>query len=266
MTFPNRTPVARTAPAAPSPVPLERLESRLLMAVTVELTNNDKLKFTAPDGDAGGDVVEVVPFNGKTDFQVYVNNVLVAIRPKADEPFQARIKRLQRIIADMGAGDDEVYIGFRKGETPPDHNHMTVRCTLVGDEGNDILMSGPQDDLVIGGAGDDILSGGKGRDLIFGASGNDTINGDNGRDNLIGQDGNDMINGGVQQDALYGMAGADNLIGGQDDDFLNPAPGPGDTHDHNDRPDAGETQNVDGYVSKLINLAVPDRFRDAARS
>jgi Ca2+-binding RTX toxin-like protein len=253
---------------SPRPVvSLESLESRVLMAVTVELTNNDKLKITAPQGDAGGDVVEVVPLNGgRTEFQVFVNGTPAVLRPRADKPLQARIRRVRRIIADLGGGDDELYVGFLKGTGPPQRNRITVRCTLVGGDGNDTILSGPKDDLIIGGAGDDVLSGGKGRDLVFGASGNDTIRGDNGRDNLIGQDGNDVIDGGVQQDALYGMAGSDNLVGGQDDDFLNPGPGPGDTHDHNDRPDDGETGNVDGYVARLITLAVPQRFRLAAKS
>src|SRR5213078_3347391 len=144
MTPLTRPSVARRGSAAASAVPLERLESRVLMAVTVQLTDSDKLKFTAPEGDTGGDVVEVVPFNGKKDFQVFVNDALIVLRPKADNPLQAGIKRLVRIIADMGGGDDEVYVGFRKGSPPPEKNHMTVRCTLDGGDGNDTLMSGPQ--------------------------------------------------------------------------------------------------------------------------
>jgi len=236
------------------------------MAVVVTVTKKDKLTITAPPGDTAGDVVEVLPTNGVRDIEVFVNNVPAVLRPNADQPFTVTKSRIKRIVADMGAGDDEVYIGARKGTPRPFKNQLTTKSTLVGGDGNDILQRGPQADLIIGAAGDDILYGDRGKDLIFGGSGNDQIFAENGRDNVVGQDGNDFLHGGGAQDAVYGMAGADAVFGDEDLDFVNAGGDPGDTHDRNERPTGGETKDVNEYVRKLILLAVPDEFQADARA
>lgn len=246
-------------------VSVEQLESRLLMDVTVSLSRRGRLNIIAPPGDTVGDLVEVVRLNERTA-QVYVNNVIVDPTPRSGSSTTIRRNRIRRILADMGGGDDRVYIGSRADTPRPFRNRLFIRATLVGGDGNDILQGGPQNDLIIGGAGDDILYGDRRHDVIFGGSGNDQIFGEGGRDNLFGQDGNDSIFGGGHEDHLYGMAGADNLVGGVDDDFLNAAPGPGDIQDYNGKPHAGETENVFAYVDKLIRLGVPERFRAAAKS
>jgi Ca2+-binding RTX toxin-like protein len=245
---------------------IESLESRLLMAVTVSVSSKGKLNIIAPPGDTAGDLVEVTLLNGKSHVQVFVNGVVVDPNPNRGEVDSVKKKNIERIVADMGGGDDRVFVGSRADTPRPFKNQLSLRATLVGGDGNDTLQGGPQNDLIIGGAGDDILFGDKRQDLVFGGTGNDQIFGEGGRDNLFGQDGDDGMDGGGQQDHLYGMSGADNLVGGVDDDFVNPAPGPGDTRDHNDRPHAGETRNVFAYVDKLIKLAVPDKYRAAAKS
>ena len=249
-----------------APPTVESLESRLLMDVTVSVSRRGRLNIVAPPGDAVGDLVELVPFNGRRNIQVFVNGALVDPTPRGGLPDSVRRRKIRRIVAEMGGGDDRVFIGSRADTPRPFRNRLAVRATLVGGDGNDLLQGGPQNDLIIGGAGDDILFGDRRQDLVFGGSGNDQLYGEGGRDNLFGQDGNDAIDGGGQQDALYGMAGADNLVGGVDDDFVNAAPGPGDTHDRNERPDAGETEDVFEYVDKLIRLGVPDKYRAAAKS
>jgi Ca2+-binding RTX toxin-like protein len=242
---------------------VEPLENRLLMAVTITLSSEGRLNIV---GDAASDVVEVVLVNGERDVLALVNGTPVDLKPKNATSITVKHTSIQRIVADMGAGDDEVYIGHLKSQPRPFVNHLAAKCVLVGGDGNDILEGGRLSDTIIGGAGDDILFGDRGHDLIFGGSGNDQILGENGRDNLFGQDGDDRLNGGGNEDDLYGMSGADDLVGGEDRDFLNPGTGPGDTHDTNEKPDAGQTGDVTEYVRKLIQLAVPEKFRAQAKA
>ena len=243
-------------------VSVERLETRVLMAATASLSQRGRLTITSDDA---ADLVEVTFANGRRNVQVFVNNVIVDPRPNSGSPQSVRRTRIRRVIADMGGGDDEVYIGRRKTEERVFRVKLFARCVLSGGDGNDVLEAGPLDDILLGGPGDDVLFGSRADDVLFGGSGNDQLFGEAGRDNLFGQDGGDLLDGGGNEDALYGMAGADNLVGGVDDDFLNPDPGPGDTQDNNEKPDAGETDRVTEYVDKLINLGVPERFRDEAR-
>ena len=249
-----------------SGVSVEPLESRVLMAVDVTLSQRGRLLINAPEGDVAGDLVELTLVNGRRNVQVWVNNQVVDPTPRRGASTTVRRTRIRRITADLGAGDDRIIIGRRESEPRVFRNKLFVRCTLSGGDGNDTIESGPLDDLVIGGAGNDTLLGGRGDDDMYGGSGNDAVFGETGRDNLFGQDGDDHLDGDGNEDALYGMAGADHLIGGEDEDFVNPAPGPGDTRDENDKPDAGETEQVTEYVDKLIELGIPERFRDDAKA
>ena len=240
------------------------------MAATAVLSQKGRLTIT---GDDLGTVVSVNLINGRRDLQVTytdVNNPTpVILDPgRGGSPTSVRRRRVRRINVTMGAGDDVVTIGNRDDPATPriEQNRLFVRATISGGPGNDVLQGAALDDLLIGGAGDDTLIGDRRDDLIFGGSGNDTIFGETGRDNLFGQDGDDRIFGGGNEDHLYGMAGADILDGGVDDDFLNAAPGPGDVGGEGEKPDAGERDQVGAYVEKLIKLAVPERFRAAARS
>lgn len=101
---------------------------------------------------------------------------------------------------------------------------------LNGGSGNDRLLAGAGDDTANGGAGDDLILGGSGNDTLSGGEGNDTISGQAnddmidggaGRDNLNGGNGNDLILGGEGRDFLFGELGNDRLEGGDGDDFLN---------------------------------------------
>jgi Ca2+-binding RTX toxin-like protein len=197
-----------------------------------------------------------------------VNGVTIDPNPRGGSPDSVRRRNIRRIVADLGGADDVFRVGNRDDPNTPrwERNRLYVRCTISGGGGNDTVMGGPLDDLIIGGPGDDVLFGDRGDDLIFGSSGNDQIFGENGRDNLVGQDGDDRLNGGGNEDILYGMRGADDLVGSVDDDFVNPAPGPGDTSDRNEKPSAGETEDVFAYVDQLLDLAVPDRFQPSAKA
>jgi CubicO group peptidase (beta-lactamase class C family) len=103
---------------------------------------------------------------------------------------------------------------------------------LFGNEGNDRLYGGRQDDvlnggsghdrlfgdrgndLLVGGSGDDYLSGGEGDDRLKGGSGRDQLFSDDGNDYLDGGAGFDILNGGKGNDDLFDYDGGDRLTGG----------------------------------------------------
>ncbi len=91
---------------------------------------------------------------------------------------------------------------------------------LYGDAGNDWLQGGAGNDRLYGGDDNDILMGGNGNDMLYGDAGNDILMGENGNDILHGGDGNDYITGGNGNDRLYGGDGNDTLVGGAGNDLL----------------------------------------------
>lgn len=84
--------------------------------------------------------------------------------------------------------------------------------TIYGDKGDDTLDGGMGDDQLRGGSGNDLLQGGDGRDRLFGQAGEDTLEGGDGRDVLKGGGDNDVLIGGAGRDQLFGGAGSDNFI------------------------------------------------------
>lgn len=91
---------------------------------------------------------------------------------------------------------------------------------LEGGSGNDSLYGGTGNDTLYGGDDNDILSGGDNSDTLDGGLGNDTLYGDSGDDTLYGGDGNDTLHGGNDNDALSGEEGDDTLYGNAGDDIL----------------------------------------------
>lgn len=88
---------------------------------------------------------------------------------------------------------------------------------LVGGRGNDIIMAGDGNDWIFSREGDDILVGGDGKDGLFAGPGNDWLRGGDGNDTLFGGDGNDLLFGGKGDDPLFG-AGGNDLCDGQEGD------------------------------------------------
>ncbi|WP_350115236.1 DUF4214 domain-containing protein [Nitrosomonas sp.] len=73
----------------------------------------------------------------------------------------------------------------------------------AGDDRNQFIVSGGEDD---------ILSGGSGDDTIGSLGGNDQTSGDAGNDTLYGGSGNDVLNGGTGNDRINGGFGFDSAI------------------------------------------------------
>jgi len=109
-----------------------------------------------------------------------------------------------------------------------------------GGPGSDVINTQGGDDEAWGGTGSDSVTGGGGADRLYGDRGADTcaqspstltapaetatgggpdvIDGGDGADQLAGEDGDDVLNGNGGADRLCGHAGVDTTNGGDDDD------------------------------------------------
>ncbi len=117
------------------------------------------------------------------------------------------------------------------------------QCTIVGTDGNDVLLGTRRADVICGLAGNDVIYGLRGNDVIVSGPGNDivfagdgddvvhtghgddTADGQNGDDQVLGGAGADSVHGGNGADLLLGNSGADLLTGGNDGDLLLPGTG-----------------------------------------
>ncbi len=119
-----------------------------------------------------------------------------------------------------------------------------VKATIVGSDGNDLIIGTPKRDVIQAGGGNDRVSGLGGNDLIcLGAGELDRGSGGPGRDIIWGNqphfspatvdknrgrflpDGVNRINGGAGNDGLQGAAGNDVITGGPGRDGINGGPG-----------------------------------------
>lgn len=107
--------------------------------------------------------------------------------------------------------------------------------TLVGTDGNDLLVTGGGPDTLIGGEGDDILAAGGGPDTLDGGPGNDQLYGLGGPDHMTGGEGDDVMagfggrdymDGGSGNDLMDGGGAPDQMYGGEGDDTLYGGGGP----------------------------------------
>jgi Ca2+-binding RTX toxin-like protein len=99
---------------------------------------------------------------------------------------------------------------------------------IDGGPGNDRLLAGTEDALLVGGAGSDelvggpdeldTLRGGPGADVLSAGPGGDVLDGEGGADLLAGGGGDDELTGGAGTDVVLGGAGADGFA--TDDDQL----------------------------------------------
>ena len=90
--------------------------------------------------------------------------------------------------------------------------------TLVGDNGNNVLLGSPGADVIAGREGDDLIDGRGGDDRICGGEGNDALRGGSGKDRAGGEAGADTLEGGSGNDRLDGGTGPDVTLGGKGTD------------------------------------------------
>jgi len=83
---------------------------------------------------------------------------------------------------------------------------------IVGGSGQNFVAGDDQNQFIVLGADDDILSGGGGNDTVGSLGGNDQVSGDAGNDIVYGGAGNDFLSGGSGNDQLNGGFGFDSAI------------------------------------------------------
>ncbi len=129
---------------------------------------------------------------------------------------------------DGGDGRDVVIINSDQGVTfNLAESHVE---TVVGGNGDDVLIGGGTsnvfidggsgDDIIIGGAADDALAGSDGNDYVDGGYGDDIVRGHRGNDVLIGGEGNDYLEGGLDDDKVFAGAGNDVIMEGDGNDEI----------------------------------------------
>ncbi|WP_040449093.1 cadherin domain-containing protein [Hoeflea phototrophica] len=205
-------------------------------------------------GGAGADQI----FAGGGDDYLYVDadDTLIHGGAGADTVI---VDTAAGVTLDMPAAEIEHAVG-NAGNDQFDATGSTVRVTLRGNGGDDVLTGGEGNDEINGGAGADQLFGGGGNDvfyidaddtLIRGGAGADTVivdtaagvtldmttseienavgnagndqfdaTGSTVRVTLRGNGGDDVLTGGEGNDEINGGAGADQFFGGGGDDFM----------------------------------------------
>ncbi len=98
--------------------------------------------------------------------------------------------------------------------------HINTVKEQDGTDGADLIVGGPEDDIINALGGNDIARGGDGWDVIDGGDDNDFIGGNVGNDILSGGNGNDLIRGGQDDDIIDGGNGNDVARGGLGDDRI----------------------------------------------
>lgn len=131
------------------------------------------------------------------------------------------VSGVRTLLSDFGdsaqgpTSQDPVAVAvLRGGEDPPDplpqdpppqDPPVVPSCfgripTIVGDEGNNVLIGSPGPDVIWGGGGADLIDGKGGDDRICGGPGRDVLKGGKGRDRLDGGTGFDVVLGGTGRD------------------------------------------------------------------
>jgi hypothetical protein len=122
-------------------------------------------------GSTGSDNIYVTP--GPRNRGIAVNIWEKGLNLHLHQVFNNHIDRI--VIYGQG-GDDLISVSHALHQT----------SELFAGSGNDVLMGGGGNNIVVGGGGNDVLYGGVGRNLLIGGSGKANIYGNGGEDILIG--------------------------------------------------------------------------------
>ena len=126
---------------------------------------------------------------------------------------------LHGVLAAFSAASLTSHTDFRGGGNDFIIDGSGDDLVLAG-AGNDQVSLGSGNDILLSGLGNDVADGGQGSDLMAGGAGNDRLSGGNGSDVLAGNAGDDTLNGGNGNDALIDGLGSDTLFGGNGDDLF----------------------------------------------
>jgi Ca2+-binding RTX toxin-like protein len=139
---------------------------------------------------------------------------MAAYRPQ--NPKEELVMKKPIETARIGTGLDAIFAAGLSAESAGVSTTMDAPLAVPPAEAQPQLAPIAQAALpitIVGTNGNDILLGYTNDNVIFGLAGNDQLNGDYGNDTLYGGDGNDFLVGGHGDDVLDGGAGVDLLAG-----------------------------------------------------
>jgi Ca2+-binding RTX toxin-like protein len=192
--------------------PVELLESRLLLSVTVSLRHG----VLWVRGDDAGNGIGVGYINAEA------NRIGVNINGAPGPNVRARFVRL--VALEGGAGSD--FLGVDQSDA-----RFAKPTLMVGWAGDDRFQGGDEPDCILAGAGSDTIYSGAGNDFLFGFEGADRISGEAGDDVISGVPdivGN-VLDGGDGNDVIFAMRGPtsgppsgaiDTITGGNGNDSI----------------------------------------------
>lgn len=114
------------------------------------------------------------------------------------------------LTAHLGEGSDK-FVGNGEPDTCYSEGARRNRC--LGEGGDDICITGPENSDCVGGPGDDYCQTGAGSDGCWGGPGRDICRMGAGQDGCHGDGGEDQLFGGPHSDQLYGGPGYDQCEG-----------------------------------------------------
>ncbi len=164
------------------------------------------------------------PGNAPTGLALEAAGTVLVIDPSAGTDFIGALFRVDRLsgrrtlISDFGNAGQGA-IGFNPyGVAVVVPNCQGRVPTVVGDDGNNVLIGSPGNDVILGRGGADLIDGRGGNDFICGGDSNDALRGGAGNDQIEGGAGNDTLEGGPGDDRLDGGTGTDLVAGGTNTD------------------------------------------------
>ena len=173
---------------------------RLTGDVPIELDNVEMLRLATL---AGADAVTVGDLSATDVFQVDADLGAGADRATvlgSGEDDQISIASFgvlgpTFVRFENAEAGDHLTVDGRGGDDIVSASIATMKLTLAGGDGDNVLIGGPGDDELIGGNGFDDVSGGKGNDTAW-------LGGDFDRFSWKPGDGSDRVDGGASRDSL----------------------------------------------------------------
>jgi Ca2+-binding RTX toxin-like protein len=179
------------------------------------------IQTTIVNGAAGDDFIQI------QDLTRVGRTVLIVNGGVGDDILDAGGADTGSVILELNGNEGQDTIGgglqndrINGGAGDDSMTGAAGRDTISGGDGQDEAFGGLGDDLILGDAGNDTLAGDDGDDVIDGGLDNDVATGGNGDDTIRGNFGNDALNGMAGNDSILGLSGRDTLAGGSGDDTL----------------------------------------------
>ncbi|HKH30462.1 MAG TPA: calcium-binding protein, partial [Gaiellaceae bacterium] len=177
-------------------------------------SGNDRMIWNPGDdtdlneGGAGTDTVEVNGGNGAEVFTTTANGTRVRFDRLDPAPFSIDIGTSEKLVLNANGGNDSFSAtGNLAALIAINVDGGTGEDTILGSNGNDVLLSGDGDDFVDGQQGNDVASLGVGNDVFQWdpGDGNDTIEGQDGTDTML-------FNGSAASESFQASANGGRLL------------------------------------------------------